>query len=72
MTTREDFIKKYATADVDGRMEIILKNYSRFIQMVDGYEECLSMTLIMNINCVEGVRTDTQIFIFRLMVVLFL
>lgn len=30
MATREDFIKKYATADVDGRMEIILKNYSRF------------------------------------------
>lgn len=39
MATREDFIKKYATADVNGRMEIILKNYSRFIQMVDGYEE---------------------------------
>ena len=39
MATREDFIKKYATADVDGRMEINLKNYSRFIQMVDGYEE---------------------------------
>lgn len=45
MTTREDFIKKYATADVDGRMEIILKNYSRFIQMVDGYEECLSIII---------------------------
>lgn len=34
MTTREDFIKKYASADVDGRMEIILKNYGRFMQMV--------------------------------------
>ena len=45
MATREDFIKKYATADVDGRMEIILKNYSRFIQMVDGYEECLSIII---------------------------
>ena len=43
MGTREEFIKKYADADVNGRLEIILKNYPRFMQMVDGYEQCLGI-----------------------------
>lgn len=45
MGSREEFIKKYADADVNGRLEIILKNYPRFMQMVDGYEQCLSIII---------------------------
>ncbi len=45
MGSRDEFIKKYANADVNGRMEIILKNYPRFMQMVDGYEQCLSIII---------------------------
>lgn len=45
MGSREEFIRKYADADVNGRLEIILKNYPRFMQMVDGYEQCLSIII---------------------------
>ena len=67
MGTREDFIRQYAEADVNGRMEIILRNYSRFLQMIEGYEECLSI-IIQNerdynrkaSQCDLGVRVQTS------------
>lgn len=40
-------VDKYATADIKGRIEIILDNYPNFLEIMDGFEESLKY-LILN------------------------
>ena len=41
MVAKASIIKNYAKADVAGKVDIICKNYSNFIGIVDGYTEGL-------------------------------
>lgn len=39
-------VDAYATADIKGRIEIILDNYPNFLKIMDGYEESLKFLII--------------------------
>ena len=41
MVAKASIIKNYAKADAAGKVDIICKNYSNFIGIVDGYTEGL-------------------------------
>ena len=41
MVAKASIIEIYARADASGRVDIICKNYSNFIGIVDGYTEGL-------------------------------
>ena len=41
MVAKARIIKNYAKADAAGKVDIICKNYSNFIGIVDGYTEGL-------------------------------
>lgn len=41
MVAKVSIIKNYEKADVAGKVDIICKNYSNFIGIVDGYTEGL-------------------------------
>lgn len=39
-------VDEYATADIKGRIEIILDNYPNFLEIMDGFEESLKYLII--------------------------
>ena len=45
MAVVQSIVDKYRRADIDTRVDIILRNYARFNKLVDGYEKCLSIVI---------------------------
>ena len=45
MAVVQSIVDKYRRADLDTRVDIILRNYARFNKLVDGYEKCLSIVI---------------------------
>ena len=45
MVTKVSIVEAYADASIEKKIEIILDNYTGFINIVDGYEQCLSIQI---------------------------
>ena len=56
MVAKASIIKNYAKADAAGKVDIICKNYSNFIGIVDGYTEGLCYMIENEKAYMEGNR----------------
>ena len=45
MVNKVSIVEAYADASIEKKIEIILDNYTGFINIVDGYEQCLSIQI---------------------------